>query len=1108
MTGGFTPIDQAQRDRITRSLDETLFVEAGAGTGKTTALVTRIAELLASGRANIDSIAAITFTDAAASELGEKVRLALEALAQDPGRNETERERCLQATRGMERASIQTLHGFAGSLLRQRPLEAGLPPGFETVEEIGAGLDFERRWQEWLDQALEAAEIGPLVLKALSLGLRLDDLSSIARDFHRSYDLLDHPFPAAEEPARQAVQTVMDAAGEIRRLLPLARNGPDDPLASHAGRVAALADRLGAGEGRRGSPLSVLFRWGKLSFSRGRKSDWGDDPETAENGCTAMKDLLWRLEELKAQELEGLRRAALLPLLESLRTFVLGYVDERRGLGKAEFHDLLVWARDLLRDNREVRSHLRGRYSHILIDEFQDIDPIQAEIAFFLSGHPSADDKKNAGPADWTRTRIVPGKLFLVGDTKQSIYRFRRADIASLDRVRVLLGKESTPLVQNFRSQGTVISWVNALFEKWMTDDAGTGLQAPYISLSARWQPPEATPPLGVHWAGGVRKASAPEVRREESETVAALVRDIRTAPWSVREAGSTALRAARYQDICVLLPTRTGLPSLEQALDDAAIPYRVEGPSLVLGTQDVRDLLGCLRAIDAPADQVALVAALRSSAFACSDVELLEFVEDGGRLDYLDPGPAGGPVKEALDVLLRYHRDRVWEPPDRLIERFVRERRMVEACFGKARPRERWRRIRFVVDRSRVFAQVEGGSLRAFLDWIEGQAREGARMVEAPVLETDEDAVRIMTIHSSKGLEFPIVLLAGLGVDRGRRAGPVIFDRTTGSVEVRAGAFATAGYEDAQVRERAAEQAEGVRLMYVAATRARDHLIVSLFHPARAKGSPAAIISRLGSESDDLWHEVSIPDKPVTRELSTTAGPRDAPVDTEVDTEVDRAAWVRRREAVIQRASRPASLAVTTLARIDKEEAERGEVHYRRGRGGSTLGRAVHSVLQIVDLATGKNLEEISKAQAAAEGIADRWREVAGLARTGLDTPVVKQAVATGRYHREVFVSTPLEGTLFEGFVDLLFEDADGMTVVDYKTDALEAGKELTQGKERYAMQVGAYAMAVQRATGKPVRRVVLVFLHAGMEIPFDDVEEMMEAAEEKARESLAAIG
>jgi ATP-dependent helicase/nuclease subunit A len=106
------------------------------------------------------------------------------------------------------------------------------------------------------------------------------------------------------------------------------------------------------------------------------------------------------------------------------------------------------------------------------------------------------------------------------------------------------------------------------------------------------------------------------------------------------------------------------------------------------------------------------------------------------------------------------------------------------------------------------------------------------------------------------------------------------------------------------------------------------------------------------------------------------------------------------------------------------------------------------------------------------------------------------------------VFVSIPLEGALFEGFIDLLFEDADGLTVVDYKTDALEAGEELSQGRERYALQVGAYAMAVQRATGKPVRRVVLVFLRAGVEISFDDVEEMMAAAADKAKETLAAIG
>lgn len=1103
MSATFVPADQAQRERIARALEETLFVEAGAGTGKTTALVSRIVALLASGRATIDGIAAITFTEAAAAELREKVRHALEEEARRPDQDEDGRRRCLQSARGLEGASIQTLHSFAGALLRERPLEAGLPPAFDIGEEIAADLSFEEQWQRWLDRALESSEITPHLRRALGLGLRLEDLHAVTRAFHGNYDLLMRPFPRAEEVPWRAGRAVIEATGRIRRLLPLARKGLEDPLVSHAGRVAALGDRLEALGAETEASMLLLARQEKLSCSKGNQSHWDVDPGTKKNGCKALKELLKEIEEIRAGEIQAFCRVAFLPLLEELRRFVLDYAGERRRSGRAEFHDLLVWARDLLRDHPEARAHFRRRFSHILIDEFQDTDPIQAEIAFFLAGDPAVEGSTAGEGADWRQMKVVPGRLFVVGDPKQSIYRFRRADIAALEQVRGLLGHQTIPLVQNFRSQETVLSWVNALFGQWMGE--GTpGLQAPYLELAARWSPPAATPPLGVHWLGGPREAPAAQVRQEEALALADLLRDMQSAPWSVRTGKSAALWPARYQDICLLLPTRTGLRALEQVLDGAKIPYRVESQSLVLGTQDVRDLLHCLRAIDAPADRVALATALRSPAFGCSDVELLQFVEEGGRFDYLDPGTAAGPVREALEVLHRYHRERVWEAPRELIERFVRERRMVEACFGRARPRERWRRLRFIIERAHAFARVGGSSLRGFLDWIERQAQEGARVIEVPVPEADEDAVRIMTIHAAKGLEFPIVVLAGLGTQPNHHPGPALFDRETGSVEVRLGGlegFATSGYPAAREREKEAERAEAIRLIYVATTRARDHLVVSLFHhPTRGKNSHAAAIDQIASRRPDLWHEVS---SRTAREAPVTALPQG----TDEDTRADREAWQKRRAAVLRRASRPAAVAVTRLAQVNKEEAEDGEVSYRRGRGGGThLGRAVHSVLQSLDLATGAGMEEISRAQAAAEGIADRWREVAALVRKGLKSPIVRRAVASGRYQREVFVSLPLDDGLLEGFIDLLFEEDGGWVIVDYKTDLLEE-EELQGAQERYALQAGAYGMAVQEATGKPVREAILVFLHPNEEVALGNIQGLLSRAQERARSLLSSI-
>ncbi len=1090
MREGFIPADQEQRERITSALDETLFVEASAGTGKTTALVSRIVTLVMSGRATVDGIAAITFTEAAAAELRDRVRRELEEQAQDPKTNLAERNRCLNAVQGLENASIQTLHSFAAALLRECPLEAGLPPNYEVVAEIEADINFEERWQQWLDEALDSETMAPHLQRALNMGLGLNNLRTVAKSFHDNYDLLQDSFSPVSEPPKEAVRQVIEASTEIRKLLPLAINGLDDVLASYSNRVAGQGDRLATLDVDSDAALAVLARWGKLSFTRGRQSDWNTNPATGINGCKELKELLAELEDTKNQEIEAIRRAMLMPILESLRRFTLDYVEERRRSGKAEFHDLLVWARNLLRDNPSVRrTHFQQRFSHILIDEFQDTDPIQAEIAFFLSEDSDSTTDSAGDTSGWTTVEIVPGKLFVVGDPKQSIYRFRRADIASVEQVHDLMGGNTIPLTQNFRSQKTIIEWVNFVFSQWMGQGI-PGVQAPYLELIARWTPPVVRPPLGVHWFGGSREGRMTSVRRQEATAVTTVLQNMKSASWMVRDDKKAKLRCARYKDICILIPTRASLQALERALEAANIPYRVESQSLVLGTQDVREILACLRAIDSPADQVALVAALRSSGFGCSDVELLQFVENGGRLDYVTPGTAEGPVKDALSTLYRYHQERTWTQLDEIIERLIRERRMAEVCFGRVRPRERLRRLRFVVERARAFAQVGGNSLRSFLDWIERQADENARMVEIPVPETDEDAVRIMTIHGAKGLEFPIVILSGLGSHSRHSADPVIFDYRNRSVEVSIGAsggpaFTTSAYEVAQAQQKLAEEAEHIRLMYVSATRARDHLVVSLFHPEKNQKSPAAVIGRLGSDRTELWHEILL--SPISPVKET---PTEAVRDPTMDTEADRNAWLEWRETVLQRASRPAAVAVTTIARMDKEEAERGEVSYRRGRGGTSLGRAVHSVLQSVDLATAAGLEQISRAQAAAEGITSRWQEVAKLARRGLDSPVVRRAVASGRYYREVFVSVPVGQERIEGFIDLIFEDGDGFAIVDYKTDVIDDETALLEDHKRYALQAGIYAFALSEVTGKPVQEVVLVFLRSGREISVGNID------------------
>ena len=230
MTQQDLPADQQHRDRIQQSLDENLFVEAGAGTGKTTALVGRIVTLVASGAAEMAGLAAITFTEAAAAELRDRVRRDLEVAAEDESLDADSREQCRRAVSEMNAASIQTLHSFAQSLLRELPLEAGLPPGFEMLDPIEADLRFQQAWDQWLDDSLESVELGPKLARALHLGLNLDQLHRVAVALSGDYDLVaDASIAEAPEPTLTIGAKLADVVPEIERLRGLSKIGDGDP---------------------------------------------------------------------------------------------------------------------------------------------------------------------------------------------------------------------------------------------------------------------------------------------------------------------------------------------------------------------------------------------------------------------------------------------------------------------------------------------------------------------------------------------------------------------------------------------------------------------------------------------------------------------------------------------------------------------------------------------------------------------------------------------------------------------------------------------------------------------------------------------------------------
>ena len=865
---------------------------------------------------------------------------------------------------------------------------------------------------------------------------------------------------------------------------------PADRLYQRLTALGEFADRLSEASADPGALAKLLEHSTPTSFRVGNVGTKGNWPNDAH---LEIREAMVKL----GAEREALRLAAVLssiaPVYNAIREFVLAYADERRRRGRLGFQDLLVRCRNLLVCNSEIAARVRERYRYLLIDEFQDTDALQTEIANAI-----AQDEA--------------GRLFFVGDPKQSIYRFRRADIEQYNAVRERYAESQVHLTQNFRSQPGVTKFVNAVFGPLMQADRSDG-QAAWEDLDAAREPCADENRVAVTVVGDERDANMPQVRESEVKQLVEIIVDAQASGWRVLDQEDHTWRAARYADIAVLVPTRTGLARLLPQLEERGIPYRLESRSLVYDSEEGRGLLGILRAIDDPTDQIALLGSLRSPAFACSDDDLFRWSEACGQWDYCADVPAGihgdHPVADAMRWLRAASAAQWRLSVSALVEYVIRERRLMELAVVGRRPRDRWQRLRFLLDQARAFCDGGGRTLNQFLQWAQRQADEDTRVIESVVPEPDNDAVRILTIHGAKGLEFPIVVPAGINVEpRDERSVLLWGANDVPQLYFKQG-LKTPGYEALYAREEQLERAERVRLNYVAATRARDHLVTSLYRKAKEnKQSNASIIAEQVDqlpEGAGLFRRFT-PAQIVQRSPSQGKLPKAEGIELDLvqappDTAEARAQWLAERETAIQVHAAFAVESATTIAKranlygpnLEKSEPPDDLSPWRRGRAGTSVGRAVHSALQTINIAEPNDAEirAAADAQSAAEGLPRRAAvEVARLIRTAVNSKIVREAVA-GRYWRELYVAAPIANgdgdggeTLVEGFIDLLYETADGeLVVVDYKTDALQEGEAVDAALSRYQLQGAAYAMALEASLGEPVSACRFLFLHADEE-------------------------
>jgi len=1174
------PDDAGARARVRSELDSTLVVVAGAGTGKTTALVSRIVELVRSGRTSLRAVAAITFTEAAAAELRERIRGTIEAVAAE----HPDEALLVVARQEVDEAAICTLHAFAQRILVEHCVAAGIPPGFDVLDETAERADFEARFERFADRLLADPDAEPALVLAFSLGLTRDDLIEMARALHWNWDRLEDGGQAALEHMRPplgawptaTVGPVLDALDVATSMARWCTDNQDN-LKEHLDRLAAVRHELASCDDEL-SALQFLDDLKSLGNKQGQQGNWSGHIEEVRSACAAA-------EQARVDLLRASYHAVLGELGARLGAFVMAGADERRAEGRLGFHDLLVHARNLLRHDRDATDGLRRRYRRLLIDEFQDTDPIQVEIAARLAAIVD-------GSADLTDA--APGGLFVVGDPKQSIYRFRRADIELFSRVAREIGEEIV-LVTNFRSVPGILQFVNTVFEDlfgggplegqaahhalvgnrdhiplhYRGGSSGApsrpapsvGDRAVQLSLDGLAMAPEQTrdddagrrrPAAGmppVVLLGGPIRSTVAEVRRAAAADVAITLGDVHDSRWAIVDEDDGTTRAARWRDVAVLLPARSALPALEEALDQARVPYRLEGVALVWGSDEVRDIVAVLRAADDPADRVAVLGALRSPGLACGDDDLVTWRQAQGSWDPRDPAPAGleaHPVGRAMAVLARLHDERWWREPSAMVAQATTELRSFELCLAYHRPRDHWQRLRWLLDQARLFDETVGGTLRSFLRWADLQAEDDRRSGGVGPPDPDDDAVRVMTIHGSKGLEFPIVVLAGLEREAasGQRP-PAVLWREDGTPELRAGgALRSLGFDEAATRERDLDALEAHRLLYVGMTRARDHLILCLHHK-ELKGSSAAAPSVAAQLREiclrwpQLWRRLPIaaltPEDAADEQVPTEVlakvrasfgldpVPDPVPESSPAPENPEVVAWRQgveafaagRAQAIARTRRAPVTTATAVSDAVARSQA-RPPGHRRTpaapdpgspdGSGAPwrdsdtalQVGRTVHGALAAIDLSTGTDsagrpASEVARARAAAHGIAEHAEAVATMVGAALRSPTVLSGAGAGTRHwRELFVGVPVGGGVLEGFVDLVLEDGDGLVVVDYKTDRIGGQAGLEDAAVRYRPQVASYALALEEATGRAVRRCVLVFVGDG-----EAIEDVLEGTE-----------
>lgn len=810
-----------EQEEAIKTLDKNLLVSAGAGSGKTRVLVERFIYMLLTEAASVDEIVAITFTNKAANEMRERIR----KTASDKSisaNNENERNKWLKIKHDVEGARISTFHGFCNRLLRENPVEALVDPRFSVLDEIQMTLILRKTVQ---DIILKSLEDGNALVADLVVRYGKDGLASVVR---HSYDLV-----------RGSGMCFDDALGVTLKVLreSLEMIVPAKMRVLDAGDSLARLDRKALPQKTK-EKLDVFT--GLWSMARTKIGSL--DSEATSQTLESVKELAKALSgsmarqasELKKvfiAELEGIVRllydAELIELARGIFQ-LLSLCDAQYAMEKSkgpflDYADLELKALSLLSRDKDIREAYQRKFKFVMVDEFQDTNFLQMQIVDLIAG----------------------GNVFLVGDYKQSIYRFRGAEVevfAQSEEGVSAKGGKVISLKTNFRSQQGILDFVNSLFQ---------GTMPRYEGLDAFRS--DKSKEYSVECLMLDAGDSAEDSRVEEAIQLAKRIRqmvDNREPLVFERDSanlGNESLRGVRYGDIAILFRAMTDVKIYEYQLRRAGIPFYVVGGRGFLEKQEIFDVLNILSVLYNQYDAIALVGVLRSPFFGISD-ETLYWLSRTGDVVSAFKSLAQGQfqesfkqyiacdqlrrLEEACEFVERFRTFIMHLPVSELIRQIILETGYDKVVLTKHGGEQVYANLEKLIELAVEFDSANGGTLLEFIEHVEIMIDEDMQESEAQIGMEDDDVVKLMTVHKAKGLEFPVVIIPDISRNIETNMKQVVFSRDYGLIFQ---GKDSQGYTiEGRVRdlvkqlEATKELDESQRVFYVATTRARDHLILS----------------------------------------------------------------------------------------------------------------------------------------------------------------------------------------------------------------------------------------------------------------------------------------